>query len=41
VELENLGLPLSSIMYIIHIPCIVQEIQVYEIESILFNRPVL
>ena len=33
VVFENLGHPLSNVMYIIHIPCTVQEIQTYEIES--------
>jgi len=31
---ENLGLPLSSVMQVINISCIVQEIQKYEIEFI-------
>ena len=31
---------ISNVMQIIHIPCIVQEMQTYEIESIFLNRPV-
>jgi len=38
---ENLGPPLSNVMCIIHIHCIVQEIQTYEIESIFLNHAVL
>jgi hypothetical protein len=37
---ENLGHPLSNFMYIIPILCIVQEIQKYEIESIVLNHAV-
>ena len=40
VVFENLGPPLSNVMQIIHMPCIVQEIQTYEIESIFFNHAV-
>ena len=37
---ENFGPPLSNVMQIIHMPCIVQETQTYEIESIFLNHPV-
>jgi len=40
VVFENLGPPLSNVMYIIHIPCTVQEIQTHEIESIVLNHAV-
>ena len=38
VVIENLGPSLSNVMQIIHIPCIIQEIQTYEIESIFLNH---
>ena len=37
---ENLGPPFSNFMEIIYIPCIVQEIQTYEIEYIFLNHAV-
>ena len=40
VVFENLGPPLSNVMQFIHIPCIVHEIQAYEIESIFLNHAV-
>ena len=40
VVFENLEPPLSNVTQIIHIPCIVQEIQTYETESIFLNYAV-
>ena len=40
VKFKNLGPPLSNVTQIIHMPCILQEIQTYKIESIFFNHAV-
>jgi len=40
VTFENIGSPLSNVMRVIDMSCIVQEIWTYEIESISLNHPV-